>query len=281
MAPAASLGGGDGPGAAPLGAASGTLPPVVIRRNEERGSSDQATRNLFVANIAEGCDENTLRDYFRQFGPVTNIKYMRPQPGRSARAGFVDFANVEDAVKAFSQQHTVHGNRLRLDFNNRTSAPPSAATPPPKPPEKDTSSFYVPPRAREMASGAWPPTNGGGADSAPAAHCRTGARRRRSRRRRWLRWRGGAVSSWADRSSMWGGAIAPAAAAARRGCRRRSGIGRRWAAAAAAAVGRRRWGGRHLPSRPARSRPRRRATVGRAAALAAASPLAAPRPARV
>ena len=103
-----------------LGAAAGALPPVVFRPDAARATRQRTGNPAASRGLRR---EHAARLATRQFGPVTNIKYMAATRPIGARRP-IDL-NVEDAVKAFSQQHTFTAT-ASVSANNRTSAPPSA-----------------------------------------------------------------------------------------------------------------------------------------------------------
>ena len=85
--------------------------------SRSHGSSDIATRNLFVANIPETLSEDDVMHHFGKFGQVQTVKFL-PQKS-DTRAAFVDFQNVEDAREAHSNPIVINGSKLRTDYNRR------------------------------------------------------------------------------------------------------------------------------------------------------------------
>ena len=77
---------------------------------------DEATRRLFVADIAVSTTEMRLKEYFAKFGVVSTIKIL---PKRSdTLCAFIDFDTVENARKAHAAPHatiTVLYNQSKAD----------------------------------------------------------------------------------------------------------------------------------------------------------------------
>ena len=68
--------------------------------SRSQGSSDTATRNLFVANIPDTVNEDDVRHHFSKYGNVTCVKFL---PKRSDTiAAFVDFEHVDEAREVSS-----------------------------------------------------------------------------------------------------------------------------------------------------------------------------------
>ena len=59
---------------------------------------------VFVGNFSFAIDEEKLKEYFSQVGPVISAKVMKEgQGGRSRGFGFVEFASAEDAAGAIAR----------------------------------------------------------------------------------------------------------------------------------------------------------------------------------
>lgn len=53
---------------------------------------------IFISHLPHGFYQNELRDYFKQFGKVTNVKVCRSnKTGKCKGYGYVEFANPEVA----------------------------------------------------------------------------------------------------------------------------------------------------------------------------------------
>lgn len=80
---------------------------------------DVPTRSLYVANIPPQITADDLRDYFEWYGGVDDVKLLRQL--MPTKAAFVDFHAVGDAVAAFRGDNLLFGNRLRVDYNKKSS----------------------------------------------------------------------------------------------------------------------------------------------------------------
>lgn len=95
----------------------GTFGATGGGNSRSQGSSDIATRNLFVANIPEHLSEVDVEQYFAQYGQVQVVKFL-PQKS-DTRAAFVDFATIADARDAHDSINMIAGYKLRTDYNRR------------------------------------------------------------------------------------------------------------------------------------------------------------------
>jgi hypothetical protein len=74
------------------------------------GSSDTATKNLFVGNIPPDATEMDVQNHFSRYGPVQGVKFL---PKKSDTiAAFVDFQNIDDARAAHDSSNEVSGSTL-------------------------------------------------------------------------------------------------------------------------------------------------------------------------
>jgi polyadenylate-binding protein len=72
-----------------------------LRKQEREGSSDKSKfNNVFVKNLSESTNEDDLNRIFGEFGEITSVVVMRDADGKSRCFGFVNFENVEDAMRA-------------------------------------------------------------------------------------------------------------------------------------------------------------------------------------
>ncbi|CAG9315331.1 unnamed protein product [Blepharisma stoltei] len=55
---------------------------------------------LFVANISNSINQDTLTQHFSQYGKVVSTKIVNDQEGNPRGFGFVEFENADDALKA-------------------------------------------------------------------------------------------------------------------------------------------------------------------------------------
>lgn len=85
-------------------------------------------KKLFVGGIAWGVDDEKLREYFEQIGPVTEARVIYDrETGRSRGFGFVTFENDEDAERAKQElNETTHEGRIiRVNDAIRRTRPPA------------------------------------------------------------------------------------------------------------------------------------------------------------
>lgn len=72
-----------------------------LRKQERESSTDKSKfNNVFVKNLAESTNEEDLNRIFGEFGELTSVVVMRDADGKSRCFGFVNFENVDDAVRA-------------------------------------------------------------------------------------------------------------------------------------------------------------------------------------
>ena len=62
--------------------------------------------NLYVKNLDDTFDDETLRKQFEPFGKITSSKVMTDENGRSKGFGFVCFENAEEATKAVTDMNS-------------------------------------------------------------------------------------------------------------------------------------------------------------------------------
>lgn len=77
------------------------------------------TNKLFVGNLSWGLDWKALKDIFKEFGEVAFVRIVTDrETGKSRGFGFVEFQNVEDAVKAKNalDWKDIDGRELKIDF---------------------------------------------------------------------------------------------------------------------------------------------------------------------
>ncbi|XP_076266041.1 uncharacterized protein LOC143199815 [Rhynchophorus ferrugineus] len=72
---------------------------TIGKKQKQRKVKEAKTRGLiYIGHIPHGFFENELKDYFKQFGKVTNVKVCRSRKtGNSKGFGYVEFANPEVA----------------------------------------------------------------------------------------------------------------------------------------------------------------------------------------
>jgi polyadenylate-binding protein len=79
-----------------------------LRGQLERKKADKTSRyavgvNLYVKNLDDNMDEESLRKEFSQHGNITSVKVMRDASGRSKGFGFVCFSYPDEATKAVTE----------------------------------------------------------------------------------------------------------------------------------------------------------------------------------
>ena len=85
-------------------------------------------KRIFVGGLRYETDEMTVRNYFIQFGPVTDVKIVKfpPPDGRSKGFGFVRFGTMAAKDHCMSESsHTIDGKAVELrhaEANTETSA---------------------------------------------------------------------------------------------------------------------------------------------------------------
>eukprot|EP00667_Euglena_gracilis_P007519 EG_transcript_7590 len=72
-------------------------------------ASTQQSRTIHVGNLDRCVAEADLRSFFEQCGPITNVYIVAGEPHQPVRYGFVEFAEYNSAVKAFSLSGQVLG----------------------------------------------------------------------------------------------------------------------------------------------------------------------------
>ncbi|KAJ5772201.1 hypothetical protein N7520_002730 [Penicillium odoratum] len=77
-----------------------------------------ASANLFVGNLSWNVDEEWLQREFSEFGEVSCRVVTDRESGRSRGFGYAEFANIEDAVKAFDAKKGIEldGRTINLDY---------------------------------------------------------------------------------------------------------------------------------------------------------------------
>jgi len=63
--------------------------------------------NLYVKNLDDSLDDDTLRTRFAEFGTITSAKIARDDKGNSKGFGFVCYSSPEEATKAVTSLNTV------------------------------------------------------------------------------------------------------------------------------------------------------------------------------
>lgn len=77
------------------------------------------TNKLFVGGLSWGLDWQEVKDIFKEYGEVSFAKVIKDrETGKSKGFGFVEFINLEDAVKAKEAMDgaEVDGRTIKVDF---------------------------------------------------------------------------------------------------------------------------------------------------------------------
>ncbi|CAI4224114.1 unnamed protein product [Auanema sp. JU1783] len=81
-----------------------------LKKKFEQHKSERASKfsgvNLYVKNLDDSVNDETLRKHFEQHGKITSVKVMTDETGRSKGFGFVCFENPEEATKAVTEMNT-------------------------------------------------------------------------------------------------------------------------------------------------------------------------------
>ena len=88
---------------------------MELKRTVSRGM------NLYIKNLEDEVDDNTLRKEFSKFGNITSAKVMRNENGRSKGFGFVCFSSPEEASKALKamNNHIIISKPLYVSLAQR------------------------------------------------------------------------------------------------------------------------------------------------------------------
>ena len=62
-----------------------------------------AGANLYIKNLEDGADDETLRELFKEFGTITSCRVMRDASGVSRGSAFVAFSSPEEATRAVTE----------------------------------------------------------------------------------------------------------------------------------------------------------------------------------
>jgi len=84
------------------------------------GQYKDPTANLFCGNLSWNVDEDWLTSEFETFGELAGVRVITDRgTGRSKGYGYVEFANVDSAIKAFEakQGAELDGRSIRIDFS--------------------------------------------------------------------------------------------------------------------------------------------------------------------
>jgi len=84
-------------------------------------SSKRQGVNLYVKNLEESSNEETLRTLFEPFGAITSVAAVTDDQGKCKGFGFVCFASPDEATKAVTEMHlkVVKGKPLYVGLAER------------------------------------------------------------------------------------------------------------------------------------------------------------------
>jgi len=89
--------------------------------DEEKGTGEEddgeTHSELFVKNLPWSVTEDSLTEYFSQFGTVATVKVLR-KDGRPSGIGFVNFETRAEAKKAMQNVGEFEGRQIGCDFSN-------------------------------------------------------------------------------------------------------------------------------------------------------------------
>jgi nucleolin len=94
--------------------------PVKRAKVMIEGTLKEPVANLFVGQLSWNVDEDWLTREFEEFGELTRVKVITDRESqRSKGYGYVEFANVESAIKAVEakQGAEIDGRNIRIDFS--------------------------------------------------------------------------------------------------------------------------------------------------------------------
>merc|ERR1719487_328723 len=80
--------------------------------------------NLYVKNLDDTTDEDSLRALFEPFGTITSVAAMKDEKGKCKGFGFVCFSSPDDATKAVTEMHlkVVKGKPLYVGLAEKRDA---------------------------------------------------------------------------------------------------------------------------------------------------------------
>lgn len=90
-----------------------------IAKVEESADGEPPKKNLFVGNLSWNVDEDWLRQTFEEHGELTGVRVMYDKATNRAKGfGYVEFANAEDAAKAYEAKKgfELDGRAMNVDY---------------------------------------------------------------------------------------------------------------------------------------------------------------------
>lgn len=102
--------------------------PAAKKAKTEGAADSNASKTLFVGNLSWNVDDEWLSREFQPFKAVSTRLMYQKDSGRSKGFGFVDFENIEDAIKAHEAKkgQDLDGRPMNVDFTGqKTDASPA------------------------------------------------------------------------------------------------------------------------------------------------------------
>lgn len=84
------------------------------------GQEKEPSCNLFIGNLSWNVDEEWLTRHFEEFGELQGVRIITDrESGRSKGFGYVEYINMDDAIKALHARHETEldGRNIRVDFS--------------------------------------------------------------------------------------------------------------------------------------------------------------------
>uniref|UniRef100_A0A0K6SB53 RRM domain-containing protein n=1 Tax=Chromera velia CCMP2878 TaxID=1169474 RepID=A0A0K6SB53_9ALVE len=82
------------------------------RDDRDRGEAVEKSTKLFVRNLSDNMDDETLRKAFSPFGRLAEVAVMKRPDGTPKGFGFVTFEQLDDACKAVADRNKIIDGRL-------------------------------------------------------------------------------------------------------------------------------------------------------------------------
>eukprot|EP00933_Yihiella_yeosuensis_P032801 TRINITY_DN26450_c0_g1_i1.p1 TRINITY_DN26450_c0_g1~~TRINITY_DN26450_c0_g1_i1.p1 ORF type:complete len:703 (-),score=173.63 TRINITY_DN26450_c0_g1_i1:33-1865(-) len=89
----------------------------MAHKDGGQGLNTYKSKRLCIFGLDRSTGDATVREYFSQFGTVTNFQILKDKDsGRSRGFGFIDYDNTDsiDAVMAGNEDHQIDGSRLTV-----------------------------------------------------------------------------------------------------------------------------------------------------------------------
>lgn len=100
---------------------------AMLRQKAEESKQERYLKyqgmNLYVKNLADEVDDDTLRELFNTAGTITSCKVMKDSTGKSKGFGFVCFTSHDEATRAVTEMNgkMVKGKPLYVALADRKS----------------------------------------------------------------------------------------------------------------------------------------------------------------